>query len=340
MSQTTTRPERAATHLADPILAHAGKEFVTLRADETVDQALEGLRSRKLAERIVYFYVVDGAGTLAGVVPTRGLLMSPADRRISEIMIRNVVTLPSTATVAQACDLFLKHRFLAIPVVDEARRIVGVADVGLFTDDLQAAIERRTESDVFQLIGLHLESGKRRSPVANFVVRFPWLLCNIGGGLACAVVAGFYEDFLAQAVVISLFVPVVLALSESVSIQAMTLTLQQLRGDRPDWAGVVKAMGAELVPATLLGIACGALVGLAAWLWRGQVDVGIAIALTIVAAMITACMLGVALPTVVRMLRGDPKIAAGPIVLATGDILTLVFYFNLAMSMVAAQRAG
>lgn len=55
MSQTTTRPERAATHLADPILAHAGKEFVTLRADETVDQALEGLRSRNLAERIVYF---------------------------------------------------------------------------------------------------------------------------------------------------------------------------------------------------------------------------------------------------------------------------------------------
>ena len=328
------------TRLDAPILEHAATDFVTLLATDSVGRSLDKLRSgAAVAERIVYFYAVDAGGVLVGVVPTRRLLMSSAERSISDLMIRNVVTLPRSATVGSACDVFLKHRFLAIPVVDDAGRIVAVADVGLFTDDIQNAIERRAENDVFQLIGLHVEAGRKASPLAGFLTRFPWLLCNIGGGLACAVVAGFYETFLAQAVVISLFVPVVLALSESVSIQAMTLTLQKLHGNRPDGGGGVKAMAAEAVTAGLLGVGCGSLVGLAAWLWRGQADVALVIALTIAAAMVTACMLGVALPTVVRMLRGDPKIAAGPIVLAAGDIVTLVFYFKLGMSMVSPTPA-
>lgn len=334
----TTAPPR--TELDAPILTHAARDFVTLLATDTVGAALEKLRSgAHVAERIVYFYAVDAAGVLVGVVPTRRLVMSPASRTVADLMIRGIVTLPVSATVGDACEVFLRHRFLAIPVVDDARRLVAVADVGLFTDDIQNAIERRADNDVFQLIGLHVASGRKTSPLAGFLTRFPWLLCNIGGGLACAVVAGFYEEFLLQAVVVSLFVPVVLALSESVSIQSMTLTLQKLHGDRPDWRGVAQAMSAEAVTAILLGAGCGSVVGIAAWLWRGQGDVALVIALTITAAMLTASLLGVALPTVIRMLRGDPKIAAGPIVLAAGDILTLIVYFNLGLSIVASPRA-
>lgn len=317
--------------LDDRLVAHASRDFVTLLDSHTVAEALAGLRSGKVAERIVYFYAVDAAGKLVGVVPTRALLMAPADRRVADIMVRNVLTLPDTATVSDACDFFLKKRFLAIPIVDAEGRIVAVADIGLFTDDIQSALVRREDSEVFQMIGMHLDAARSRSPFAGFLSRFPWLLANIAGGLACAVVAARYEKFLAVAVVISLFVPVVLALSESVSIQAMTLTLQKLRGDKPDWGGVGKAVAAESVTATMLGAACGALVGLAAWLWRGQLDVAVVIAATITVSMLTACMIGVVLPAVVKMLRGDPKIAAGPIVLATGDIATLIFYFNLAM---------
>ncbi|MCG3135131.1 MAG: Magnesium transporter MgtE [Planctomycetes bacterium] len=325
------------TRLQGRLLDHASRDFVAIRDADTVAQALEGLRTRKLAERIVYFYATDGGGKLVGVVPTRALLMAASDRKIADIMVRNVVTLPDTATVSDACDFFLKRRFLAIPIVDAEGRILAVADVGLFTDDIQSALERREDSELFQMIGLHLETARKTSPFAGFLSRFPWLLANIAGGLACAVVAARYEKFLAVAVVISLFVPVVLALSESVSIQAMTLTLQKLRGDKADWGGVMKAMGAEAVTATMLGTACGVLVGLAAWLWRGQLDVAVVIAATIAASMLTACMIGVALPAVVKMLRGDPKIAAGPIVLATGDIVTLIFYFNLAMRAVSTS---
>lgn len=322
--------------LDDRLVAHASRDFVTLLDSHTVAEALEGLRSGKVAERIVYFYAVDAAGKLVGVVPTRALLMAPANRRVAEIMVRDVLTLPDTATVSDACDFFLKKRFLAIPIVDAEGRIVAVADIGLFTDDIQSALVRREDSEVFQMIGMHLDAVRNRSPFAGFLSRFPWLLANIAGGLACAVVAARYEDLLARAVVVSLFVPVVLALSESVSIQAMTLTLQKLRGDKSDWGGVLKAIATESVTAVMLGIACGASVGLAAWGWKDDGRAAAVITVTIAASMLTACMIGVVLPSVIRMLRGDPKIAAGPIVLATGDIITLVFYFNLALRYLSA----
>lgn len=334
---TTATPPTAVskTRLDDSILKHARTEFVMLRHSDTVQQALETMRGTALSDRIVYFYVSDAAGKLVGVVPTRRLLMSDADQRIQDIMIGGVVSVPSSATVGQVCEAFVRHRFLAIPVVDDAGAMVGVADVGLFTDDLQAAISRRADSDVFQLIGLHVEAGRPASPFAGFRTRFPWLLCNIGGGLACALVAAMYEDLLAAAVVVSLFVPVVLALAESVSIQSMTLTLQSLHGAKPAWGKLVPALAKEAVTALLLGLACGSIVGAVAWIWRGQGGVSVAIAVSIGLSMLAACMLGVALPTVVRALRGDPKIAAGPIVLATTDIVTLLAFFNLAGWFVA-----
>jgi len=110
----------------------------------------------------------------------------------------------------------------------------------------------------------------------------------------------------------------------------MTLTLQSLHGHRVGWRGTLKSVSAEFLTASLLGAACGLLVALVAFAWKRHLPVAIAIGLTICLAITTACLLGILLPTAVRALRGDPKIAAGPIVLATADVATLLFYFNLA----------
>lgn len=88
-------------------------------------------------------------------------------------------------------------------------------------------------------------------------------------------------------------------------------------------------MGAEFVTSVLVGAACGAAVGLVAWAWKGRADVGLAIAVSICLAIVTACLLGVLLPTLIRAMRGNPRIAAGPLVLALADIATLLFYFSL-----------
>src|SRR6476659_601694 len=123
-------------HLDEPIFAHLRRDFVPLHAQWTVGEALDRLRTQELGEKIVYFYAVDAGGRLEGIVPTRRLLMSHPDTTIASLMASNVITMPTWATVRDASNLFLAHRFLAFPVVDTNRVLHGVADVSLFTHEL------------------------------------------------------------------------------------------------------------------------------------------------------------------------------------------------------------
>src|SRR5512146_173882 len=173
-------------NLDDPVLRHVREDYATLRAEQTVEQALAELRSRALAEAILYLYVVDDAHRLVGVVPTRRLLMSQPAEPIASIMLDRVVSVPADASVLVACEFFILYRYLAFPVVDADRRLLGIVDVSLFADEVIGLAEKRELDDVFQLIGVHVAAARRRSPVSGFRTRFPWLLCNMIGGLACA----------------------------------------------------------------------------------------------------------------------------------------------------------
>jgi magnesium transporter len=315
-------------HFDEPIFAHLRRDFVPLNATWTVGEALERLRTRDLGEKIVYFYAVDGNGRLEGIVPTRRLLMSPPDTPVSSLMVSKVVSLPTWATVRDASNLFLAHRLLAFPVVDTEGILHGIADISLFTRELAGVANRRTSEDVFQLIGIHLTA--EASPWSGFKDRFPWLLANVGGGLLAAFVTSRYEALLDATVVLALFIPVVLALAESVSIQSVTLTLLSLRAPTKGLIPPGRPLWKELATAAMLGAGCGALVGGVAGVWQGNMVLGGSVFLAITLSMITACGLGVVLPAILHALRRDPSIAAGPIVLALCDLCTLLFYFNLA----------
>jgi magnesium transporter len=311
-------------------MAVARKDAAILHEDVTVQQALDAIRQRGLGEKIVYFYVVDADERLVGVLPTRQLLTAPLDRRVAELMIRRVAAIPHTATVLEACEAFVLHRFLAFPVVDEARRIVGVVDVGLLTDEAFDIAEREQTNALFEAIGFRVSQVHDASPLRAFRFRFPWLLATIGSGTLCALLASVYAVTLAKSIVLAFFLALVLGLGESVSIQSMTVTIQALRTTQPSFGWYVRAFRREAGTALLLGAGCGTVVGLIVWLWRGTGLAGFVIGASILLALCAACFFGLSVPTVLHALRLDPKIAAGPVTLAFTDIFTLLFYFSLA----------
>jgi magnesium transporter len=324
-----------SVQLQSLVADHMTRDFLAAPGGQRVGEFLRGLQGRALGERIVYFYVIDDEGRLIGVVPTRRLLAASHEATMESIMIRRVVSLRPDFLLEDACAAFLLHRFLAFPVTDEEGRLLGVLDASVFTPELTEIAERQGFEDVFQLIGVHLQA-RAASPVAGFRLRFPWLMANLAGGLACALISASYESLLEQWVILALFIPIVLALAESVSIQSVTLTLQALHRGRPDLGSIARSLGRELLVALLLGMACGTLVGTISWAWKGQAAAAITIGGTITLAMITACLAGVLLPSLMRLLRLDPRVAAGPLVLATADICCLLFYFNLAGWILAA----
>jgi magnesium transporter len=316
----------SAAQLHEPILPLAQPPRVVLKPQQTIAAALESIRSTADARSIHYFYVVDDANKLIGVVPARGLLIAPPDQTVREVMVDNVVAIPEWATVLIASEYFATRRLLAFPVVNAAGELLGVVDVRLFTDEV-IELAKRTYDDIFQLIGVH--GTAQQSPWHAFRDRFPWLLCNIAGGLIAAFIASRFEHLLERVVVLSLFIPIVLALGESVSMQALTLTLQGLTDGPIVWKRLLGALWKEFKTATLLGVGCAAVVGVVVFVWRGQVEVAASIFLAIMLSMVVACLLGVAIPAILRALKADPGIAAGPVVLAAADVVTLLLYFGL-----------
>lgn len=315
-----------AAELHEPILPLAKPPQVVLKPAQTVADAHGSLRSHSGAASTRYFYVVDDEDRLIGVVPTRGLLTAAPEKTVAGIMIDNVVAIPDWATVLIASEYFATRRLQAFPVVDSSGKLLGVVDVTLFTSEV-IQMAQRTYDDIFQLIGVH--GTAQNSPWMAFRDRFPWLLCNIVGGLLAAFIASQFEHLLQEVVVLALFIPIVLALGESVSMQALTLTLQGLADGPIAWPVLFRSLWKEFKTAMLLGLGCAAVVGLVVFAWRGQMLVAGSIFLSIAISMIIACLLGVAVPSALRVAKADPRIAAGPVVLAAADVVTLLFYFGL-----------
>jgi magnesium transporter len=327
---TSTASKPSPEHLNEPVLPFARRDFTTLLQDYTIGQALAAIRTRGIGEKVIYFYVVDETGRLTGVVPTRRLLTAPLDKKLSEVMIRNVVAVPHSATVLETCEFFVMHKFFAFPVVDAERRMVGIVDVGLFTDEVFDIAEREQMDGVFEAIGFRVSQVQDASPLRVFRYRFPWLLTTIVSGTFCAFLAGAYELTLAKSLVLAFFLTLILGLGESVSSQSMTVTIQALRTVQPTLKWYWRALRREAGTALLLGVSCGLLVGLIVWLWRGTGMPAFVIGSSVLLTLCVSCIAGLSVPAMLHALKLDPKIAAGPLTLALADIFTLVFYFNLA----------
>jgi len=322
------------------VVEHARKDFPLLHAEMTVGQALERIRREGVGERVIYFYAVDEEQRLVGVVPTRRLLTAPLETALREVMVRRVVAVPAKATVLDACEFFVLYKFLAFPVVDEQRRIVGVIDANLFAEEVLEAGDTQDRSgsrevvpigpEFFEALGFHLEQIRGASAWRAFRFRFPWLLVTVTGGTLSAILAGFFETTLAGTLIIAFFLTMVLGLNESVSMQSMSVTIHALRSVNVTWDWLAAAFRRELATAVLLGVSCGFVVCVIAWVWRDDLPAAIVIGGSIALSLVTACAFGLAVPSLLHRFNLDPKIAAGPVTLALADFIALVIYFTSA----------
>ena len=315
-----------STNLHDPVLPLVRRVPVALKQRQTIAEAHAVVRAVPAARHVPYFYVLDDEERLAGVVKAGDLLVAQLDECVEQVMVPGVVAIPSWATVLITSEYFATRKFRAFPVIHDDGTLVGAVDKDVFTGDIIEAA-RETYDEIYQLLGVHATA--MRTPWTAFRDRFPWLLSNIGGGLLCAFIAGQFESLLQQIVVLALFIPIVLALAESVSMQSATLTLQRLSNESLKPRQIVAALWREARTAVLLGLSSAAVVALVVLAWRGNLRGALVVGTAIAGSMVAACLFGVLLPTLVRVFKADPRIAAGPLVLATTDVVTLVFYLWL-----------
>jgi magnesium transporter len=316
----------SSEHLGRPLTEFLRPGPPPLRVDQTIAEALEIIRRSGLEERIFYFYAVDAEGGLSGVVPARKLLTEPLEKQVGAAMMKRVLSLPETATLLEACECFILHKFLAIPVVDSAKRLRGIIDVGLFTDEVLELSTGGNNDQVFQTIGLHVQELQHASPIRAFRLRFPWLAATVSGGVLCAVLAGAFEATLQQKVVLAVFMALVLGLGEAVAAQSLALTVQSLPAARIRGKWLRVKLWREVVTAGLLGILAGGTVALMVELFWRDIWAALSIGGSVIVSILVAALLGILVPVILRIVHWDPKIAAGPITLAAADLFTVTCY--------------
>lgn len=302
-----------------------------LHLDQTIEEALVHLRNLKIDDKIVYFYVVDKKHRLKGVVPTRQLLLRDPKMSISEVMNPSVIALEWHQTLEEAMEILASNCLLALPVVDEDRCLMGLVDVEIYFEESVDIANTRRRNDVFQILGFNLEEGKLKSPWKSYRLRMPWILCNMVGGIGCAIISRIFEGVLAKVLLLAMFIPLVLTLSESISMQSMTQSLHWLQNSqRLSWKKILMRGYTEGKVVVLLSLSCGLLAGFLSLFWGNGIWPGISIAISLSISIILSASVGGSIPMLLHSRQMDPKIAAGPVALMFSDVITTAIYLSLA----------
>ncbi len=318
-------------------------EFVSVPESHTVEEALSAVRSMARAghrEAMNTVYATDAAGVLTGVLSLRELLAAAEGRRIADVAWTEVVTVPPTADREHLVQLTSNYDLVAVPVVDEQRRLLGIVTV----DDVIAAMQEEQTEDVQKFGGLEaLEDPYLQSSIGALLKkRTPWLLILFIGQMFTAAAMGFFEGEIASAVVLSLFIPLIISSGGNSGSQATSLIIRAMALNELDLRDWRRVMSRELVLGVLLGAMLG-LVGIARvmlWQWMGLYPFGehylllaATVGTTVLGVVLFGTLTGAMLPFVLRRVGFDPASASAPLVATLVDVTGVVLYFTIAIAI-------
>ncbi len=301
-------------------------EFIAVPPFWSVGQTIDHLREASdLPEEFYGLFVIDPAHRLVGTVALDRLLRSGRPTPIADITDTDPYEVAATDDQEQVARLFERYNLVAAPMVDDARRLVGVITI----DDIVDVIEEEADEDIRRLAGVGDEEA---SDSVMYVARsrIPWLLVNVLTAFLAAAVIGLFGATIEQMVALAALMPIVASMGGNAGTQAMTVTVRAIA--TRDIAGrtAFRVIGREVAVGLLNGVAVAALVGLGAGLWFHDVALGVVIGIALVVNLLAAGFVGATIPPVFARLRIDPAIASGLVLTAVTDVTGFFVFLGLA----------
>jgi magnesium transporter len=303
--------------------------FISLREEMTVEEARDVLRAHAEEERneeVAYLYVTDVAQRLVGIVGLRDLVFRRADRRMSEIMARDVKFLRVDDDQEKIAQQFERYHYLGLPVLDHGGRLVGMVRA---SDALDIAQAEATE-DMQLMVGL---SGEERAltPWPTAVRRrLPWLYINLATAFLAASVVDLFEGTIARWTALAVFLPIIAGQGGNAGMQTLTVIVRDMALGEITAGDGRRALFKELVLGLVNGIAIGLVVGLIGWWWKGSPVLGLVAFAAMLLNQLSAAFAGVAIPFGLKAIRVDPALASSIFVTTVTDVAGFFFFLGLA----------
>jgi magnesium transporter len=313
-------------------------EYVTMPPGATVAEATEAVRREsETVDYLHILFVIDDRRRLQGSVSLEGLLLAQADALMRDIMEPNVVAVPPDMDQERVGRIMQRFDLLALPVVDEEHRLLGVITI----DDVVDVIREEAEEDLQRMSGVTGGTEPFDSVPRIVRGRLPWIVVGMVGSVLGALVIMQFEAALEEAAVLAAFIPLVAATAGNAGIQSSAVAVQGLAsGDI--WAtDILTRIGKEFAVAVLNGVGAALVVGLfvgaVETVAPGRLEDALALALTIGLAMMIvitlATLIGATMPLLLDRLGVDPAVSTGPFITVSNDILGILIYFLCAKAI-------
>ncbi|MEP7383251.1 MAG: magnesium transporter [Gemmatimonadota bacterium] len=330
--------ERLLQYEADTAGGLMTTEFVSLSHRLTVEEALTLVRiaarsGRK--EAMHALYVTDERGAVVGVMSLRELVAAPEGSTVLDVAWTEVEKVPATADRTEVARLISEYDLVAVPVVDGFDRILGVITVD---DVIDVIVEEQTE-DV-QKLGAMQPLEEPYFMTGFWMVarkRVGWLVFLFVGEMFTGTAMRAYEDTLAKAIALTLFIPLIISSGGNSGAQSATLITRALAVGDVEIRDALRILMREFGQGIVLGTCLGAIGFVRALMWGNPVPLAAVVALTLVMVVLVGSVVGAMLPLLFKRLGFDPAIASSPFVASLVDVTGLVVYFNIARVLLKLQ---
>ena len=312
--------------------------FFSMHQDTTTEEVIRKLRSAERVEMAFYVYVLNDQEQLVGVVSLRDLVTTAPETPLHKIMASDVISVHPEMDQEDVARLASRYGFLAIPVVDNGHKILGIVTI----DDVIDVIKEEATEDILRMAGADSDLLETGSSLRKHVKsRIVWLVASAVGGLIAATLMGVFEMTLSKILPLAFFVPVVIGMGGNVGTQSSTIVVRGLAMGRIDIKRLWWILGREALVGLTLGMFYGICVGIFGFLYFHDggsgwtsLQLGAVVSLSVLGSMTLAAGVGAFIPLIMERLHIDPAVATGPFVTTAIDMLGILLYFNIARAII------
>ena len=314
-------PEQTAGRIMSP-------KVFSVQEDTTIGETINRLQESPDVEMVFYIYVVDGHGTLVGVLSLRQLLQRRPEAPLSEVMVTDVLRVRTEMDQEEVAQMVASYNILAVPVVNQQGKLVGVITV----DDVIDVIKEEATEDMYRMAGLGVSESVFTQAPRSIRMRIPWLTVNLATAFLAAWVVSLFEASIARFAILAVFMPMVPLLGGNAGNQTLTVMVRGIALGELSWKNSRQALLKELAVGSANGLMIGLLIAGFAWVWRGDPRIGLALALAMIGTMIVAAVVGTLIPLTLRWLKVDPALASSVFVTTATDVTGFLLFLGIGVT--------
>ncbi|MBM3807216.1 MAG: magnesium transporter [Acidimicrobiia bacterium] len=301
-------------------------QVFALNEDVTVGEAITALQGSRDVEMVFYLYVVDARRHLVGVTSLRRLLLVSPETPLKRIMTPEVTSVRVDTDQEEVARQVASYNLLAVPVVDEENKLVGIVTV----DDVIDVIKDEAAEDLLRLAGVSGDERIATPAVESLRKRLPWLGINLVTAFVAASVVAMFEGTIQQVTALAIFMPIVAGMGGNAATQTLTVVVRALALGELSWSSARKAVIKEAVVGLGNGVVLGLVAAGVAWLFRGEPMLGLLLGMAMVVNLFVAATAGTLVPLGLKALKVDPALASSVFITTFTDVVGFASFLGLA----------